>query len=425
MSFQKRFTSSIPLFQFLLLLGMLFISAFSTAQEADEGVKMILSEAKGADNFGKSVSVFGDFAIVGAWTADEQGPESGAAFIYQRDAKDNWTFQQKVIASDGAAFHNFGTTVLINNNTIAISAPGNDDFAGAVYLYEMSEEGAWVEITKLMAHDRSDADYFGSSISMSNDKLIIGAYGDDDLGKNAGAAYLFAKDPNSGAWKERQKLHNPEGTAGDKFGLSVAIDADQVVVGAENDNRKGSITFFTKESNKWKSYLQVFASDGEHKDRFGHSLSLSGEFLAVGADRVDGSTGAVYLFQQNYGGSNNWGELKKISPVDGDVNDRFGRKVAISDDFLLIGSEGHELGAGAAYLFRKDKGGHNNWGMANKMMAYDKAPKDLFGSSVSIYKEDIFIGAYQKDELEMGAGSLYQYKAQDRSIFAAKEKSRD
>ena len=366
-----------------------------SAQNLNEGIKKVIQESKGADNFGKSVSVYGNYAVVGAWTEDEKGPEAGAAYLFHRadEGKDDWALIKKLTASDGAAFNNFGTSVFIYDNQVAVSAPGNDDFTGAVYIFQKNQGGTdnWGEMKKVVSHDGMDGDYFGNSIAMTDQYLLIGAYGNDQNGNKSGAAYLFKKEKNN--WSELKKLSAENSGTNDQFGVSVALNNERAVIGADNDNGVGSITIFAKEEggeNNWGEQVQIFPSDRQQKSRFGRSVAIHGNYMAVGAPRTDGSSGTVYLFKQNFGGKNNWGELKKMKALDGDVNDQFGRHLSLSENCLIVGSEGHFMKAGAVYMYKKEKGGTDNWGNSEKLMANDAAPGDLFGSSVAIFGDDVF-----------------------------------
>lgn len=403
----------------LVLLGFCTCAApsFTSAQEAgDEGIKIMSATSKQQDNFGKSVAIDGDYNIIGAWTADDNGPESGVAYIHKREA-DHWKPLKKLVASDGGAFHNFGSHVAIQGDYALVSAEGHGEFAGAVYVFHRHEGGAdhWGQTQILTAPDRQSGDYFGSSIAIDNGQIAVGATGSDDHGRRSGAVYTFRLEGNQ--WMAHKKMTDKEGTANDHFGSSVAIDETTLIVGATRDNKAGSIIIFEKTDGDWQQRLKVFASDGKAKDAFGNSLSLFDNRLAVGADGVDGFTGAVYIFERHLGGSDNWGELKKIQPEDGDVDDHFGKNISLYGDYLLIGSEGHHFGMGATYLFRKDKAGNDNWGLANKMHAIDGNPNDAFGSSVALSGEDILVGAHQSERM----GGAYLFKTMDKGMFARKD----
>jgi len=402
-----------------LSIFLLTSSTVLSAQEAEEGTKIMTERTNYQDNFGKSVAVSGNYSIIGAWTDDERGPEAGAAYVYFRadEKTDHWMLKERLLASDGEAFNNFGGKVAIEGDYAFVTAQGNDDFAGAVYVFNRNTGGAdaWGEVQKIMAPDKSFGDYFGTSITVNNGRMAVGAYGEDDKGRSAGAVYTYQLENDE--WKFENKIHDNEGAANDRFGSSVVLTKNTLIVGANRDNKAGSIIIYEKQEAGWNQTLKIFSSDGKAKDRFGSSLAVSGDYLSVGANGAEDFMGAVYVFERNLGGENNWGEVKKIQPMDADTDDRFGKTIAMSGEYLLVGSEGHEMGMGATYLFRKDKEGENNWGLANKMNAMDGSPRDLFGSSVAMSGEDIFIGAYQSDR----KGGAYVFRAEDKSIFASKD----
>lgn len=411
-----HFSQLIPSF---LLIGLFIYIGPVAAQEADEGTKIMADIVNYQDNFGKSVSVDGNYSVIGAWTDDAKGPESGAAYIYFRadEKKEYWQMTKKLHASDGGAYHNFGGEVAVHGDYALVAAQGYDDFAGAVYVFHRNEGGVnnWGQIQILTAPDKKSGDYFGTSVAIHKDQLAIGAYGVDDKGRSAGAVYTFTL--KNKKWNTATKIIDHEGAANDRFGSSVALDEETLIVGASRDNKAGSIIIFERENDKWQQALKIFSSDGKAGDRFGKSISLHNDYVAVGADGADDYMGAVYIFDRNLGGHNNWGEMKKIQALDGDANDKFGKTISIDGDYLLVGSEGHEMGMGATYLFKKDKSGENNWGIANKMMAMDGSPRDLFGASVALSGEDILIGAFQSDR----KGGAYLFKVVDKSIFANKD----
>jgi len=272
----------------------LFLSIFSfsnstvlSAQEAEEGTKITSITTNYQDNFGKSVAVSGNYSIIGAWTDDERGPEAGAAYIYFRadEKTDHWVLKDRLLASDGEAFNNFGGKVAIEGDYAYVTAQGNDDFAGAVYVFKRQEESnnTWKEVQKITASDKSSGDYFGTSITVNNGQMAVGAYGEDDKGRSAGAVYTYELVQDE--WRFDTKILDQEGAANDRFGSSVALDENTLIVGASRDNKAGSIVVFEKKDARWNQTLKIFSSDGKAKDRFGCSLALSGDYLAVGAYR--------------------------------------------------------------------------------------------------------------------------------------------
>lgn len=408
---------------FLNLFLLFILPLVINAQENNEWQKVIANDAINNDNFGKSVFIDGHYAIVGAWTDDDKGPEAGAAYLYSRTSEDDsWTFVQKLTASDAGAFNNFGSTVYIDNGRVLVGAPGNDSFAGAVYLFELEAgKNNWKEVEKIVASDRSKSDFFGSSLGMANQQIIVGAYGDDDFGSASGAAYLFEQKMNN-QWIEQTKFTSKNIGPKDHFGISVAIDDRYIVIGVDGDNRVGSFFIYKQdEAQNWQSLLQIFASDGKMNDRFAHSVAISGDYIVAGADRSEDKVGAAYVFHKNLGGEDNWGEAQKLTPLDGSPGDRFGKRVAIDNDYLVVGSEHHQGKQGAAYVYKLNTEGIAYWEDFDKLIAYDRAANDLFGCSIALDGKDVIVGAFQQNGMGSGTGGIYLVELRSKPELASKE----
>ena len=209
--------------------------------------KLTASDAQAFDQFGLGVSISGDTAIVGARFEDEKGAQAGAAYIFERDegGADNWGEVTKLTASDAQADDRFGTSVAISGDTAIVGAFAEDEkgsAAGAAYIFERDEGGAdnWGEVTKLTASDAQARDFFGISVAISGDTAIVGARLEDEKGSNAGAAYIFERNQGGADnWGEVTKLTAFDGQAFDLFGISVAISGDSAIVGAFGEDEKG------------------------------------------------------------------------------------------------------------------------------------------------------------------------------------------
>jgi|GEM_PF-722432 len=384
--------------------------------------KITASDGAVGDNFGHSVSISGDTVVFGAY-GDE---DKGSAYIFERNdgGADNWGEVKKITAGDGAADDNFGISVSISGDTVAVSAWKDDDKgsdSGSAYIFERNKDGAdnWGEVKKITAGDGAADDRFGNSVSISGDTVAVGAFVDDDKG----SAYIFERNYDGvDNWGEVKKLTAGDGALYDDFGNSVSISGDTVAVGAyrDNDNNNGSCSGSTYifERNKdgadtWGQVQKLIASDGAGYDYFGRSVSISGDTVAVGADGDDDNgsrSGSAYIFERNDGGADNWGEVKKITAGDGVANDYFGHSVSISGDTVAVGAYGDDDNgnySGSAYIFERNDGGADNWGEVKKITAGDGVADDNFGNSVSISGDTVAVGAYGDDDNGSGSGSAY------------------
>jgi uncharacterized repeat protein (TIGR01451 family) len=367
-----------------------------------------------SDYFGQSVSVSGDRMIIGAYGDDERGyTDSGSAYIFERDLGD-WNEEAKLVASDGAAYDYFGYSVALSGERVIVGAYADDDrgaSSGSVYIFERDESGEWQQEAKLTAGDGSSNDYFGYSVAMSGNWAIVGAPYDDDQGSSSGSAYIFERDEN-GDWSQAAKL-----TAGDYaysayFGYSVAIDGDRVIVGAYNEDGQeesdvGSAYIFGYDGNDWQLEAKLIPPDGQYRDYFGYSVALSGERAIVGAyqddDRQNTDVGSAYVFKRD---GTSWGQEVKLTAGDGAAYDYFGSSVALSGDRAIVGAYGDDdqgNTTGAAYVFSRDA---NGWQQRIKLTASDGAANDRFGHSVAASGYTTIIGANQ-DDANTGAAYVF------------------
>jgi hypothetical protein len=401
------------------------------------------------DNFGVSVSVAGDVALVGAYASDPGSlTAAGAAYLFERDAggADGWGQVKKLTASDKVAGDNFGVSVSVAGDVALVGAynadPGGLAQAGAAYLFERNAGGtnAWGEVKKLSAPDKAANDTFGYAVSVAEGMALVGAYQADPGGTaNAGAAYVIPF--NSKEWSEKNKLTASDKSAGDYFGISVSVAGDVALVGAYaaspgGTGGAGAAYLFERNAggaNAWGEVKKLTASDKAVNDYFGVSVSVAGDVALVGARNASpGGTacaGAAYLFERNAGGANAWGEVKKLTASDKAADDNFGYSVSVAGDVALVGSPCDDPGgtsdAGAAYVFERNAGGANAWGEVKKLIASDKAANDIFGYAVSVAGDVALVGAYQADPggtEQAGAAYLFERNAGGANVWGEVKK---
>lgn len=307
--------------------------------------------------------------------------------------------------------------------------------AGAVYVFERNQGGAWVEIQKLVPSDRTAGDQFGFSVAIEGDQIVVGAPEEDhnESGNQfldgAGAVYVFERNP-AGVWVEIDKLVAWDRDAQDFFGYSVGISNNRILSGAEREDHDasggvyqpsaGSVYVFEKDINGvWQSSQKLVASDRNTSDFFGSAVAICDSQIVIGAYREDedenglnsiGSAGACYIFE--LGSSGSWGQTAKLVAPDRGSSDFFGFSVAIDTNRVVAGAyaEDHDSAfgnqassAGSAYVFFKNSSGL--WNFEQKLTASDREVGDEFGYSVDILGDSIAIGAHQED-IDLGAFSI-------------------
>ena len=385
------------------------------------------------DHFGISISCSSDSIAVGAYQDDESGSNSGAVYVFEWNLFDDnlWGQYRKVtsVYATTASGDFFGSSLGIDDGLLVVGAYLDDDLgsnAGAAYIFERTDEGSdgwgYDQGAKMLPSDGAASDYFGYSVAVSNDTVVVGAYQDDDAGTNSGAAYVFQRDHGGlDNWGQVVKIVPSDGAAYDYFGYKVAISGDTIAVGAYQDDdngvNSGSVYLYSRNeggSDNWGQIRKIGAPDGAASDYFGQTLSLDSDALLVAAQGDDdngSNSGSAYLFSRDQGGENSWGLIKKLTASDGAASDSFGSAVQIMNDFISVGAQlDDDMGAssGAVYLYQIDEGGVNNWGEVQKITAPDGAAGDSFGAAVSsIYDAFIVIGSTNDDDFGLDSGSVY------------------
>ena len=384
----------------------------------NEVVKLVASNDD--DYFGYSVSLSGDgnTAIVGVpYSSNEKGTDAGSAYIYTRSSG-TWSYQTKLVASDGATGDWFGWSVAISSdgNTAIVSSRNDDRNRGSAYVYTRNN-GTWSEQAKLLASDGANGDYFGVSVAISGDgnTVIVGTQNDNEKGTDAGSAYIYTR--SSGTWSYQTKLLASDGAANDWFGSSVAIsgDGNTAIVGTyRDDNDKGinagGVYIYTRTNGTWSEQTKLVASDGTTNDNFGVSVSISsdGNTVVVGAyrDDIDRGTdvGGAYVYTRTNG---TWSEQYVLLASDGSANDMFGRSVSISGDgdTVVVGAYRDDVNRGSAYIYTRND---TTWREQVKLLASDGDSHDYFGTSMAISSDgnSIIVGA-NGDDNERGSAYIF------------------
>lgn len=452
------------------------------------------------DLFGHALAYDGDTLVVGAIREDSaatgvggnqfdnNGERSGAAYVFVRNGG-TWVQQAYLKASNTGAFDYFGTSVAVSGDTIAVGAweedsastgvngTESDDSAensGAVYVF-VRNGGVWSQQAYLKASNCGAGDRFGAQLDLEGDLLVVGApeedcgnagvgaaQADDSL-SNSGAVYVFSR--AAGVWSQEEYLKPASPGEEDRFGTSVALSGDTVVVGArfesggstgvggnEQDDSvpsSGAAYVFVRDTTGWSQQAYLKASNAGQYDYFGSAVDVDGDVVVVGTewedsggpgfaptpnDQGERDSGAAYVFERT---GTTWAQsafLKASNPYE---NDYFGASVAVRGDHLVVGAYGedgnapgvdaNQLGSwfkrgwGAAYLFRKEGPG---WRQTAYLKSSNMGEDDL-GWAVAMGPTTIVVGAPgedsgamgiegdQQDESRPGSGAVYVFSRAD------------
>jgi hypothetical protein len=323
--------------------------------------KLVAADGAASAAFGVSVALDGETALVGAYLASVGGNfRQGAAYVFARSGA-SWSQQQKLAAADGAVTDQFGISVALDGETALVGAyranVGGNSSQGAAYVFTRSG-ASWSQQQKLVAADGAASDEFGYAVALEGETALIGTYGANVGGNsNQGAAYIFTR--SGASWSQQQKLVAADGAGSDFFGISVALDGETALVGAPGVNIfQGAAYVFTRSSASWSQQQKLTAADGVVSDEFGISVALDGETALVGANLayvgVNSSQGAAYVFRRS---GANWTQEQKLIDMDGAAGDSFSVSVALDGERALVGAPGANIGGnnnqGKAYFFER------------------------------------------------------------------------
>ncbi len=296
---------------------------------------------------------------------------------------------------DPQAGEQFGSSVSISGDTIAISAPKfkneNGDEIGAIYIFERDAGGPdqWEQVKRITLET---AENLGTKVVIDGDVLVAkqGSIGDISI--------FYRDEDGSDNWGRVKIITNNTG-----FTLDFDLSGDMLAIGQTQSSGNGyvSIHYRNKEGeDMWGEVKKISLTPSVFDDGFGEAVAFQDDFLAVGAPKRDIdeiASGAVYLFEKDEGGTDNWGQTKRFTPSDGEKDDLFGAILDFSGDTLAVAVKDKAnydfSGAGAIYIYEKDEGGEGQWGQTNRLTAPVLHTDDKFGRSISLNGDVLFSSA--------------------------------
>jgi len=303
------------------------------------------------DCFGWSVAVSGDTVLIGV-PYTYTGDISGHVYVFTRTGT-RWTQQAKLLASDGEEWDRFGISVALDGDTALIGSYGDRDhgnWSGSAYVFTRTGT-TWTQQAKLLASDGTTCDFFGASVALEGDTALVGAPGDGYLRVGPGSAYVFTRSGTT--WTQQAKLFDPNGAQADQFGISVSIDGDTALIGGQQienySNGNGLAYVFTRTGTTWTQQAKLLSADGEKWDRFGYSVAVSGDTVLIGA--MQDWPGSVYVFTRD---GTNWVQQQKLQ-ASGKFGNWFGISVALDGDTALIAAYfvADTYRYGSSYIFTR------------------------------------------------------------------------
>ena len=378
-------------------------------------IKLSSSDSSSGKLFGTDVAIDGDTVVASVHADFDKGTNAGAAVVFTR-ADGAWTEQAKLIGDDTGPGDLLGQSVGLSGDTVVLGAAGDTPMgtdSGAAYVFVRSD-GVWTQQAKLTANDGGTSDKFGTSVAISGDSIIIGAPSDTPNGTDSGSAYVFTRTGET--WTEQTKLTGTDQSVNSMFGWSVAIEDDTAAVGALNDEASGARTgaayAFIRTGGVWAQQARLTASDAASEHTFGRSVALSGATMTVGApgNAANGAnTGAAYVFLRTEG---NWAEQTKLTASDAITTNNFGWSVSVSNNTVAIGAFGNAVkGADAGALYTYKRSG-SSWSEQAKLTATGAAVEHKLGTSISISGNDLVAGAPGDFQKGTNTGAAHVFIAQ-------------
>ncbi len=349
----------------LFLLGALCVFSIAASQTYRE-TKLVAPDGAELDQFGASVAIAGEWAAVGAPGRDDRGENSGALYMF-RKSNGRWRFSQKLLASDGAAGDGLAT-VTMDGEYLAVRGHSvyNGVRSGAVYIFKQVDT-AWIQMRKIGPDPAVRDAFFGNSLSLAENRLLVGAYLDREAGVQTGSAYVFKRN-----------------------------------------------------GEEWIQETRLLASDRRHLHNFGYTVSLFESFAFVGApydsNRNGEFAGAGYLFQRT---GTTWNEIAKLVPKNGLSHD-LAASVALDHGHAILGATGSIFVSrpGVAYTYEQAGKG---WQHRQTIFARDGIDGNVFGFPISIAFPAMIIGASHDTANGVGSGAAYLFSLKD-SVWTEKHK---
>ena len=373
-------------------------------------------------DIGDAVDIDGDVAVVGII--------STAVNVYYRDQRgpNNWGIVATVPNPVPMSFDSFGGSVSVNGDTLVVGAPFSNGAGlnrGAAYVYYRDQGGVdnWGLVTTLVSGFPLDSALFGSSVSVNGDTIVVGAPRQDAGGFDRGAAYVYYRDQGGvDNWGLVTTLVSGSPQDAADFGQSVSVNGDTIVVGGPRQDAGGfargaAYVYYRDQGgvNNWGLVTTIVSGSPENDARFGESVSVDGDTIVVGEPLKDGTepnSGNAYVYYRDQGGVDNWGLVTTLISDNPGNGHQFGISVSISGDVLIVGERRGLLNitgdeTGVAYIYSRNEGGMDNWGLISTLLSGVSTGDSNFGFYVAISGDYSIIGAPGEDDSPSTEGAAY------------------
>jgi choice-of-anchor B domain-containing protein len=310
----------------------------------EQSAMLSASDGEIGNNFGSSFSADGNMILIGASGANDN---RGAAYLFEMNSSGDWTETAQLSLADTVQT-GFGNSVLVDGDHVFVSAPGHSDGAGAVIVYRRSG-GNWMETTTIANPDSSGSN-FGSTLALDGNHLAVGA-----PQRQGGNVFVFENDGSE--WTHTATLDSRQADERSLFGSSLKVRGNQIFAGApRHGSGSGAVIVYTKDENsgEWAESSRLLAFDGQSRYAFGTAIEFSGESVWIGAPNSDRGAGAIYQFNRDENG--NWISASKMRSEGGE-GEQFAGTLAVDGNLAVVGLTGTDFGAGSAAIMERNASG--------------------------------------------------------------------
>jgi len=362
--------------------------------------------------FGSSVAISDQYAIIGSKKDSQIVSRGGSAYIYEKN-DDKWIFVKKVFGSNNSKNDYLGGAVALEGNfafvgALSYNVDENHKDVGIVYVYQRQPSGEWIQTQTLFPNPLDNTHNFGCSLATYNTQLIVGAYGKTS---ESGKAFIFELENNQ--WVQRHCLEPEEPDIGGRFGIDVDIFNNYVIVGAYiGFNYYGAVYVFQKHEGGWNQIELIQSPSEDNFSYFGYSVCINDQYLVVGSkcEKLNGiaNVGAVYVYRRN---ENSWELMPKLIEPDLKEDDKFGASIDLEGDLLAVGGikmDSDLEGSGAVNIYRIEE---NQFVLLRKIFADQPQFHSLYGSSLAFTNDMILVASelYSKNNNSNTPGSAFFY----------------
>ncbi len=359
--------------------GLIYVYEKSDG-EWKETAKLAAPDAQWADNFGASIHVSDETLVVGA-TNQEKG--AGAVYLFNRSGDGPWTFESRLVAN--APTIEFGRSVDIDGDWLLIGSSGNMEEAGYAFVFRRGDDGKWTEHSALRPDSAMAMTGYASNVAFANGMALIAA----PSAPEGGLIYTYQYDSADDAWVEVDMLAGSEGAARDRFGMSIAVSGDEMLIGAPGASQRAGVAYFYEyddEIGTWVEKEVLKAFDNPLFAAFGSALAFNGQEVWVGAPLTGRFRGTIYVYSRRDG---EWTGVNKVSDHSSRRGDFFGGALQVSGDVAAVGIRGADFGSGRVAILERTSAG---WEPRASLAGADVGLEPIVGDKVmcSDGKADIF-----------------------------------